>query len=147
MIPNTYHNHTGFVGQSGSWIINDPQALILYTAFQMLINENQFPQRPRRTSVHFLNHEPLFDQSRQVSWFLGCVWFVFILSFIFHFHQDNSCNLTPLNLLSVLLSVRPSVRQNHRLAQRAIQPSAGARKKPPVGGLNFLVKDNLRTAI
>ena len=35
--------------------------------------------------------------------------------------------------------VRPFVRQNHLWARRALQPSAGARKKAPVGGLNFLV--------
>ena len=32
-----------------------------------------------------------------------------------------------------------SVRQNHLSAPRALQSSAGARKKPPVGGLTFLV--------
>ena len=48
--------------------------------------------------------------------------------------------LTPLNPLSVRLfvrlSVRPSVRPSARIS---LQSSAGARKKPPVGGLNFLV--------
>ena len=47
-------------------------------------------------------------------------------------------HLTLLNPLSVC----PSVRQIHLLAQRALLPSAGAIKKPPGGGLNFLVLDN-----
>ena len=47
--------------------------------------------------------------------------------------------LTPLNPLSVQSSVCPSGRITF-LAQSAIQSSAGARKKPLVGGLNFLVK-------
>ena len=36
-------------------------------------------------------------------------------------------------------SVCPFVRPNHLWAQRAFEPSAGAKKKPPVRGLNFLV--------
>ena len=47
--------------------------------------------------------------------------------------QGYPNHITPLHQLSI----RPSVRQNYLLA---LQPSAGARKKPPVvGGLNFLV--------
>ena len=48
-------------------------------------------------------------------------------------HTSNS--LKPV----VRPSVSPSIRQNHLWAQMALQPSSEARKKPPVGGLNFLV--------
>ena len=44
-------------------------------------------------------------------------------------HSENIIHLTPLNPLSVRLFVRPFVRQNHLWAQRALQASAGARKK------------------
>ena len=51
-----------------------------------------------------------------------------------------SNSLKPIVRPSVRPSVRSSVRQNHLWARRpkALR-SAGARKKPPVGGLNFLV--------
>ena len=44
--------------------------------------------------------------------------------------------LTPLNPLSV----RPSGKVT--FGPKGPKPSAGARKKPPVGGLNFLVDNN-----
>ena len=50
--------------------------------------------------------------------------------------------LTPLNPLSVLSSFHPFVRLSARFtfrARRALERSTGARKKPPIGGLNFLV--------
>ena len=52
--------------------------------------------------------------------------------------------LTPLNPLSVRLFILPSVRQNHLGARRAFQPSTGAKKKPPIGGMDFLVIMNLK---
>ena len=47
-----------------------------------------------------------------------------------HMGPRRRAHLTPLNPLSVRLFVRSSVRQNHLWAQRALQASAGPRKKP-----------------
>ena len=66
--------------------------------------------------------------------------FAAILPYLQQFYHMGS-NYTTWQRLSNSLKpiVRPSVRQNHLWAQRALQPSAGAIKKHPVGGLNFLV--------
>ena len=55
--------------------------------------------------------------------------------------SDHLAHLTPLNALSVGPSVRLSVRPSGKVTfgPKGPWPSAGARKKPPVGGLNFLV--------
>ena len=56
-------------------------------------------------------------------------------------YQSNSLKpvVRPSVRPSVGPSVCPSLRQIHLWVRRALQPSAGARKKPPVGGLNFRV--------
>ena len=53
--------------------------------------------------------------------------------------KSNLTLLNPLSVrllvcLSVLPFVRSFVRQSHLWAVRALQSSAGARKKPPIGG-------------
>ena len=56
------------------------------------------------------------------------------------FKNYSQCHLTPLNPLSVRSSVRPSGKVT--FGPEGPQPSGGARKKPPVGGLNFLATNN-----
>ena len=69
--------------------------------------------------------------------------FAAILPYLQQFYHMGS-NYTTWQRLSNSLKpiVRPSVRQNHLWARRPSQPSTEARKKLPVGGLNFLVADN-----
>ena len=69
-------------------------------------------------------------------WEFSCT----LLTTKFDIDTDKSNSLKPV----VLLSISPSSKITFRLeapfwCSRRLQPSAGARKKPPVGRVNFLV--------
>ena len=69
-------------------------------------------------------------------------------SFSLFIQQSITSNsLKPVVRPSVRPAVCSSVRQKHLWARRALQPSAGGRKKPSIGGLNFLVTYNLYQAL